>query len=80
MTSTTFCHSIDCFWLRESYNYEVKKKNSNSDKKKLGSGSGLRFLAGSGFNEYGSETLKISITLTIGSILELTLKTEKKKK
>ena len=36
-------------------------------------------MAGSGFNEYGSETLKISITLTIGSFLELTLKTEKKK-
>ena len=42
--------------------YNLKKKIiliPGSVKKQFGSGSGLRFLAGSGFNEYGSETLEI---------------------
>ena len=47
--------------MRKSYDYEVIKKISDSGKKYLGSGSGtgsgLRFLAGSGLDEYGSETL-----------------------
>ena len=45
--------------MRKSYNYEVKKKKSDSGKKLLGSG--LRFMAGSGFDEYGSETLNLAL-------------------
>ena len=45
--------------MKKTYKYEVPeiKINSDSGKKLLGSGSGLRFLAGSGSDEYGSETL-----------------------
>ena len=54
--------------MRKSYNHEVPVILiffSNSDKKLLGSG--FRFLArsGSGFNEYGSETLIVLSPTTV---------------
>ena len=56
------------FSLQLQANFLVGEKNL------LGSGSGLRFLAGSGFNQYGSETLDDAVAAYLGCYRYLLIK------